>query len=307
MNALLAALVQLGILDRVTAERVGRNLDPVQAQAWAEEVMFQSFNGGLTAQRSRLLNMVDAANGRPSQAQLARFWRDEDAAFFRSVQPGLYQVAQERAIVSIISNGSEDMWQVVNQAVIDWVDDYYTNIDTAFVGSIPNLNDTGRTEFARAFVDWQRGELETAGYADGLPQLIRAIEPTFGAARATRIAVTETTRIFYETTYQAANANPFIVALRWYSAADERVCPVCGPNHGVTIPKAQRTWPNGATIPAHVNCRCVAIEETALTLETPLPREERYEWSEETYDAYVADQQSARRRTNMLDVLTGVP
>ena len=63
-------------------------------------------------------------------------------------------------------------------------DDYYTNLDVELVGSIPNLNATGRTEFARAFLDWQRGELETAGYADGLPQLIRAIEPTFGQVRA---------------------------------------------------------------------------------------------------------------------------
>ena len=36
MNELLAALVQLGIIDRTTADRITRNLDPVQAQAWAE-------------------------------------------------------------------------------------------------------------------------------------------------------------------------------------------------------------------------------------------------------------------------------
>ena len=33
---------------------------------------------------------------------------------------------------------------------------------------------------------------------------------------------TETTRIFYEATYQAANANPNVTSFRWYSAADER-------------------------------------------------------------------------------------
>ena len=96
----------------------------------------------------------------------------------------VYTTAQERAITSIVSTGAFDMWELVNQTVIDWVNDYYTNLDVELVGSIPNLNATGRTEFARALLDWQRGELETAGYADGLPQLIRAIEPTFGQVRA---------------------------------------------------------------------------------------------------------------------------
>ena len=293
MNELLAALVQLGIIDRTTADRITRNLDPVQAQAWAEGVMYENFAAALDGQRSRLLDMLDATNGRPTAAQLDAFWRAEDDAFFANVQRGVYDVAQERAITSIVSTGAFDMWELVNQTVIDWVNDYYTNLDVELVGSIPNLNATGRTEFARAFIDWQRGELETAGYADGLPQLIRAIEPTFGQVRAERIATTETTRIFYEATYQAAQANPYTTHLRWYTAADERVCPICGPNHTIAIPKAQRVWPNGASVPAHVNCRCSVIEETALTMETALPPEETWQWDADTYAAA----QAAQRRT----------
>jgi len=305
VNELLAALVQLGVLDNATAQRITRNLDPDAAQAWAESLLLESVTSGLDAQRYRLLELVDAGNGRPTAAQLAEFWRREDAAFFRSIEPALYEVAQERAIVSIISAGAVDMWEAVNEAVINWVEDYYTNIDIEALGSIPNLNDFSRTEFGRIFNLWQRGELETAGYADGLPQLIRAIEPTFGQVRAERIAVTESSRIYYESTYQAANANPYIVALRWYSAADERVCPICGPNHTVTIPKNQRVWPNGASIPAHPNCRCRAIEETSATLETPLPREERYQWNVETYAQYQQAQQDARRQINVVDTLVG--
>ena len=307
MNELLAALVQLGIIDRTTADRITRNLDPQQAQAWAEGVMFDNFAAALDGQRSRLLDMLDATNGRPTAAQLDAFWRAEDDAFFANVQRGLYDVAQERAITSIVSTGAFDMWELVNQTVIDWVNDYYTNLDVELVGSIPNLNATGRTEFARALLDWQRGELETAGYADGLPQLIRAIEPTFGQVRAERIAVTETTRIHYEATYQAAQANPYTTHLRWYSAADDRVCVLCGPNHLVAIPKAQRVWPNGASVPAHVNCRCSVIEETALTMQTALPPEERYVWSDETYANYQAEQALNRRAPNLVDTLVGRP
>ena len=312
MNELLAALVQLGIIDRATADRINRNLDPQQAQAWAEGVMYDNFAAALDGQRDRLLRLVDATGGRPTQAQIAAFWRAEDDAFFANVQRGLYDVAQERAITSIVSTGAFDMWELVNQTVIDWVNDYYTNLDVEIVGSIPNLNATGRTEFARAFIDWQRGELETAGYADGLPQLIRAIEPTFGQVRAERVAVTETTRIFAEATRQADSANPYVVAHRIYTAGDERVCGVCGPLHGMVIPKAQRDAPHPtlggiAGPPFHVNCRCVIISETTATLQTALPPEERYVWNAETYANYQAEQALNRRAPNLVDTLAGRP
>ena len=284
MNELLAALVQLGVLDNATAQRITRNLDPDAAQAWAESLLLESVTSGLDAQRYRLLELVDAGNGRPTARQLAEFWRREDAAFFRSIEPALYEIAQERAIVSIVSGGAVDMWEAINEAVIGWVNDYYTNLDVELVGSVPNINATSRTDFARAFLDWQRGELETAGYADGLPQLIRAIEPTFGAVRAERVAITETTRIFAEATRQADNANPYIVAHRIYTAGDERVCGICGPLHGMVIPKTQRDAPHPslggiAGPPFHVNCRCVIISETTATLQTALPPEETWQYT----------------------------
>ena len=159
MNELLAALVQLGIIDNATAQRINRNLDPVQAQAWAEGVLYDTFSAALDGQRDRLLRLVDATGGRLTQRQLDAFWRAEDDAFFANVQRGLYDVAQERAITSIVTTGAFGMWETVNQGVIDWVNDYYTNIDLDIVGSIPNLNATGRTEFARACSDWQRGAI----------------------------------------------------------------------------------------------------------------------------------------------------
>lgn len=284
MNELLAALVQLGIIPASTAERIRRNMNPVEAQAWAEAVLGEAFAGALGAQEGRLLDLLRTTQGMPTTAQLDAFWRRENDALWRAVQPTIEAVAQERAIVAALGGTADDaMWNAINDAVIGWVNDYYTNLDVELVGSIPNLNATGRTEFARAFIDWQRGELETAGYADGLPQLIRAIEPTFGRVRAERIAVTETTRIFFESTWQAANANPNTTMLRWYTAADERVCHICGPLHLRTIPKAQRTWGN-VGIPAHPNCRCVAIEETAATMETPLPPEEQWRWDADAYE-----------------------
>lgn len=308
MNELLTALVQLGVIPASTAERIRRNMNPDEARAWAEAALSEAFSGALGAQQSRLLDLLRTTQGQPTMAQMDAFWRRENDALWRAVQPTLEMVAQERAIVAMLTGTSDDaMWNAINDVVVEWVNDYYTSADLEVVGSIPNLNVAGRTDFARAFLDWQRGELETAGYADGLPQLIRAIEPTFGRVRAERIAVTETTRIFYESTWQAANANPNVLYLRWYTAADERVCPVCGPLHLAVIPKSQRTWAGGVSIPAHPNCRCMAIEETALTLGTPLPLEERYTWSADVYEQYQAERAQNRRAPNIIDTLAGAP
>ena len=48
--------------------------------------MFDNFAAALDGQRSRLLDMLDATNGRPTAAQLDAFWRAEDDAFFANVQ-----------------------------------------------------------------------------------------------------------------------------------------------------------------------------------------------------------------------------
>jgi hypothetical protein len=41
---------------------------------------------------------------------------------------------------------------------------------------------------------------------------------------------------------------------RWETAADERVCPECGPLHGMAWPEGE-----GEAPPAHVNCRCTRV------------------------------------------------
>ena len=170
MNELLSALVQLGIITNATAQRINRDLNPVEAAAWAESVIGDAFTGALAAQEVRLLDLVAATDGRPTAAQINSFWRREDDFLWGSVQSSVETVAQERAIVAALTGVADDKtWNKINDAVLNWVGDYYTNLDVDLVGSIPNLNATGRTEFARSFIDWQRGELETAGAQDGLP------------------------------------------------------------------------------------------------------------------------------------------
>jgi SPP1 gp7 family putative phage head morphogenesis protein len=135
-----------------------------------------------------------------------------------------------------------------------------------------NLNLTARQEVATAFNAWQRGELSSQL---GLPSLALELQPTFGEVRAKRIAITETTRIYSEAERQKAIEDPDVVYLRWLTAADEIVCPLCGPLHGRIIGKKENGFIHPAGLytgfpPIHPNCRCRTLEETLASSKVPL-------------------------------------
>lgn len=146
-------------------------------------------------------------------------------------------VASERAAArAIITAQDWSTWELLNRDVDEWVNTYYTDPGLLDVGSVPNLNNTARQEVADAFLRWTRGGRDLAPGADGgLPVLIQQLEPTFGPMRARRIAVTETTRIFVEGNRSVNDANEVIVGYQVLTAADERVCPTCGPLHGSSV------------------------------------------------------------------------
>jgi SPP1 gp7 family putative phage head morphogenesis protein len=312
MNPLLLALVQAGIVTQADAERINRSLDPAAARAWAEQQLAIAAQSGLSAQQARLVDMVRRSNGSLSPAALDAFWAQEDDALWAAVRPTLVDITAENAIAMAVRMGAEgDMWRVVNERMLSWVDAYYTNADAAAVGSIPNLNLTSRTQFARAFTEWQRGELEIGTQAQGLPQLVEALTPVFGPDRAQVIATTETTRVIVESQRAASEQDEFITHYRYISAADERVCSQCGPLHGRTIEKSAAGYRNPETgeiayPPLHPNCRCQLLEETSETIKQPLPPEERYEWSAGVYAEYIRNQRAAQRKPDAVRTLMGV-
>jgi len=276
MNPLLTALVAAGLLTQAEADAIARNLDPQQARAYAENVLGQAFQNGLSAQQRRILGVVDSAEGNPTQAELNRFWAGEDELLWQSVRGSILDIASERATVATIQAGAVDAWKQVNEAVLNYTDDYYTNADIEAVGSIPNLNITSRTRFASAFQDWQRGELDIQGRTatgelrQGLDALITALEPTFGVSRAQTIGVTETSRIFADSERQAAIANPFVTHLLWLTSQDELVCPICGPLANTVVGKEQDGFQIQVGFgfpPAHVNCRCSITQLTGPALD----------------------------------------
>lgn len=269
MDPLIQALLQAGVIDAATAEILNRQIDTEAARTWAEDLLLTASQSGLAGQQERLLTLLGQANYQPSPTQLDAFWTAENARLSNAMLPTLRQIASERATMAAVQAGQGNIFALINQEVLSWVDAYYVNADADpnFLGSMPSLNLTARTRFAQYFNDWQIGEL--GGRADGLPQLIESLTPVFGATRAESIAVTETTRIFVQSQRLAEDHNPFTVAFTWNTAMDEMVCPVCGGKHGARRRKEEETY-NGVDIPAHPRCRCNETPETEATLRIPL-------------------------------------
>ncbi len=273
MNPFLLALIQAGIISRTDAERMNRSLDPDAARAWAEQQLAIAMQNGLSAQQTRLVDMVRRTNGSLSARQLDTFWAAEDDRLYASILGTLDSIATERAIGLVVSAGGDtSTWQHVNQAVLDWMHGYYTSPEPAFVGSVPNLNQTSRQQVADAFGRWARGELDNNR---GLPTLIQELEPTFGPVRSTRIAVTEATRIGSESTIAAARADDTVTHLRYFTAEDEKVCPICSPISGQVIEKnssgfVHPSMGNVGFPPLHVSCRCWCGSETEATMRIPV-------------------------------------
>lgn len=261
---LIAALQQAGLLDATTADQLRRQLDPDVARAHAEDQLIQAVQGGLAGQQARVLDLLAQTEYDPVTGELAEFWRGEDTLLWSAIRPTVLAIVTERATLAAVA--SNQTFDLVNERVIDWADSYYIDPDGDVFGSIPNLNLTARTQFSRAFVEWQRGEL--GGRPAGLPQLIQALTPAFGPVRAEAIAVTETTRLFVQSRRLVEASNPFTVAFRWLTAADERICEICGPRHGETRRK-EDDYSGGVDIPAHPRCRCDEAVETAQTLRIP--------------------------------------
>jgi len=270
MDALLSALLEAGLIDADTADIMRRQDDQEAARAWAETTLTTAAQGALSAQQQRLIYMLRDTDYRPTERDVTWFWDNENELLWDAMRPRIMEVLNERSTFAAVVGGNAGTFSLVNQQVIQWAETYYVDPSDTTYGSIPNLNLTSRQQFADAFAAWNRGEL--GGRADGLPQLIRALVPTFGADRAERIAVTETTRLFTESIRQAGLANPFTTAFRVLTANDERVCPICGGVYGAVVAKTDANGfvhPVRGSIgfpPFHVKCRCGITEETEQTL-----------------------------------------
>lgn len=138
-------------------------------------------------------------------------------------------------------------WGLVNGAAVRWAREHA-------LGVARDITDTSR--------DFVRQEL--AAWAESgapLDELTGRLAPLFGPVRAEMIAVTETTRAFAEGNVITWRESGVVDGLRWMTAQDELVCPICEPLAGREAPLDGDGFSTEAGLgipapPAHVNCRC---------------------------------------------------
>jgi hypothetical protein len=188
-------------------------------------------------------------------------WKVVEGLFVDALGPELTAAAQAGAAAaaeSVLSTVAVavDM-ALVNQEVLKWSKAWNFELSRG-------LTDTTRKALRGAIVTWQ----ETGLGKRGLPDLLKALEPTFGKWRAQMIGTTEVTRAFAEGSTLAYKQVPGAIGERWRTAKDEKVCvAICVPLDGKTT-KFDQPFSDlldkdvVAEIkpflrpPAHSRCRC---------------------------------------------------
>lgn len=181
-----------------------------------------------------------------------QFWDQEYLELLRVVEPsalGIY-MAGAQAGTEMLPTGLSVLvdWDLFNRNAIDWLDTYGINV-------LKGIHGTTERSVVKIINDWVRG-------GKHLDVLKSQVTPYLGPERASRIATTEVTRMYAEGNIASWKASGVVGKKRWRTAADERVCPICAPLHGMAVPVDE----NGFTTeqfgmglynpPAHVNCRC---------------------------------------------------
>jgi HK97 family phage portal protein len=117
-----------------------------------------------------------------------------------------------------------------------------------------------------------------------LTDLVNGVYDYSDEVRAAQVARTETFRIANYATQEAWKQSGVVTAQKWYTAADERVCPYCAPQHGKVVSLDENFFKKGDVVqgsdgstinveysdvgapPLHVSCRCY-IRPEGISLE----------------------------------------
>ncbi len=152
------------------------------------------------------------------------FWTAFRSDALGLMEPLATETALAAAEVNIQLGLAVDL-DLVNQQVLDftarYTNDWWDSIEAST-----------RRSMRRSITAWQAGGLGR----QGLPDLTKALAPTFGRGRAERIASTEVTRIFDEGN-KLAHESAGIEEEEWQTARDERVDDeICRPLDGQRFP-----------------------------------------------------------------------
>lgn len=139
-------------------------------------------------------------------------------------------------------------WTLANQHAAEWAEREVGQL-------ISNINTTTQRRVQTAVSEWTSN-------GDPLSKLRDELAPIFGDKRADLIASTEVTRAYAEGNRIAYRDSGVVEQIEWRTAADELVCPICGPLAG------KRDVLDGdfggvGIPPAHPRCRCWIVPVVA--------------------------------------------
>jgi len=199
------------------------------------------------------------------------FWEKEAEMLYRILFPDFTRMAKQAA-----KNGAEMLpnaveggisWALVNEAAISWASQY-----TAVV--VSQITTTSMVAFSSAFEPWYRS-------GQPLSELVDTLKPYYGPVRAEMVAVTEVTRAFAEGNILSWKQSGVVDGIRWMTAQDELVCPICAPlanREGTLDAGVDNTIP-----PAHVRCRCYLQPVVGTNAETTGEPKTGEEYSKNLY------------------------
>lgn len=170
-----------------------------------------------------------------------QFWKEEEDELW-AVIAALYIATFMIGVESGIEELPEELQPLV---VVDSFDNMAMNYARQYKYQlISKINDTTRNGTQRTIFEWMQDNTDKLTLA-ALLALI------FSDARARMIARTEVTRIFAlgnSAVWQSVGVR----RVKWNTARDERVCPICAPRDGIVIGiNDLSNFP-----PIHQNCRC---------------------------------------------------
>ncbi len=171
------------------------------------------------------------------------FWREFREDAIATMTPFVRQGALDAIDANIAVGVGVDL-ELINQQVLNFSATYTDEWWASIQGS-------SQADLRTAISTWQETGLGTRGF----PDLVKAIEPTFGRNRARRIAVTETTKIFDAGNLMAHEAGG-INEEEWQTARDARVDDICRPLDGERFPINAGPRPVTGT---HIGCRCARL------------------------------------------------
>jgi len=231
--------------DELLPERLEEESD------WADDL--QAF---LSGQVDRIADQVQPGLfGEPGRDPLREFWEDELGLLLALLSLIVIQFVERGISAAVGRIGSVGLGvdEQVNIEAEKWARRHALRL-------AKGLNKTTRTLARQRIAAWVAGGTnDRAALVDSLSEIIG---PRW---RAEMIAQTEITRAYGEAHRIVGDRTKGIKYTIWWTARDERVCPVCAPLHGAKIRKGG-TFPGGfRSPPAHPRCRCGVTFETTET------------------------------------------